>query len=189
MKPVPFHYTIKTNYTKDSYWWLAEANWQLNRRGGYQRAIYPIMMALVIIIAYSLIFRFSSYNWPVRIGLFALILFFLGAIPWSAEANKKKIRKAMLDRATSVGAIDKEFTFGFANSIIRAILGKETEDIAYTEVQHICHIDQYVFLFFKEGAYTISLKDFKDPAEVEEFLNFLSEKCEKPVREMKRVYF
>lgn len=191
MKPVPFHYTIKTEYCEDSYWWLAEANWQLNRRRGYQGAIYPVMTAMAVMIAYSLIFRFTTYSWPLRIFLFSLLVFFAASIPLGAAANKRKIRKLMIERAEKVGAIHKVFTFGFANSIIRAILGKETEDVPYTEVQNICHINDYVFLFFKEGAYTLSMKGIVDPAdaEVSAFLDFLSEKCEKPVIEMKKVLF
>ena len=180
--------TVTTKYDENAYKALAETSWQLFAVYRTRMFAYPTLAAMIVLVAYALLFKPDQFSVPIRVGMVFLLIFFIAAVPLSASAAKNKLLGQYIKDARKNSLMDKTLKFTFLGNRISAEIDGQTADVAYDQIIKFVQLDDYHYylFFFPEGAYMIEESAVGDAATRKEFEEFVIKHCGLPVTRMKR---
>ena len=181
-------FTVSSRYDSSAYTALSEASWQLFMIPRFRTRAYPILLALDVIILYTLIFRRDMYPGKIIFAVIALFVFFIAVIPLIALRTKRGVYKKSVADAKKNGMFDETLTFTFEDDEIVSEIRDQEAYVSYEDVVFMARMDAYILLFFGQGGYILPTSGFKSQQEVEDFEQFLIKKVGLPLVQMKKKY-
>lgn len=170
-------FVLKSTYDKTAYEALAEASWQMFRKPKLQTQAYPVLLALIALVAVTMIYNRGSYGTPLLVGGIVFILFPAAAIPLSGLSARAKMRSTAIKDAKSRGEYPAEIQFIFRPEGITSTVGGHSAMMKYTQVSYFAALGDWRFVFFGQMAYIFHRSSFEKEGELKHFEEYITAKC------------
>ena len=178
-------FAFTTRYDKTAYQALSQASWQMFRMPRLQSQAYPILAALSVLVAASMLVKRGSLEPAIIAGGVGLIVFMLAAIPISGVTARAKMCSHAMKDAQKKGPLPAQVHFSFGSDGIRATVNDQTNLMRYSQVSALAALGSWRFIFFGEAAYLYRCADLPDEAQAKRLDAWLEEKCGQPFRKLK----
>jgi len=184
MKQEP-NFVLHSTYDKAAYQALSEASWVLFRRRRMQTAAYPTLVTMALLTTFLLIYNWNTLSSLMRVAGIAFVLFNCAAIPLGATSAKAKMCRTAIREATKRGEFPAEVTFRFYPEEIHAAFGSQVSSVSYQSIDCLIALGEWRLLFFGHAAYILHTSCFPTREALEQFEEYLTQRCGLPFNQMK----